>query len=64
MHSHPHELTPVVVPLYSPGLRCGSALFRHEIAYVLGQVAHPAATKQLEASLRDQQESDMVRMTH
>ncbi|KAF0298350.1 Deoxyhypusine hydroxylase [Amphibalanus amphitrite] len=49
------------VTALADGLRCGSALFRHEIAYVLGQVAHPAATKQLETSLRDQHESDMVR---
>lgn len=49
------------VTALADGLKCGSALFRHEVAYVLGQVAHPACTKQLEDSLRDQQESDMVR---
>ena len=43
------------------GLKCRSALFRHEIAYVLGQVQHPAATAQLSASLRDSAESAMVR---
>lgn len=49
------------VTALADGLKCGSALFRHEVAYVLGQLAHPAATRQLEHSLRDQQESDMVR---
>ena len=29
-----------------------SALFRHEIAYVLGQLAHPASLEYLEACLR------------
>ena len=34
------------------GLKCSSALFRHEIAYVLGQIQHPAAVKQLAVNLR------------
>ncbi|KAJ1059786.1 hypothetical protein K5549_004224 [Capra hircus] len=33
------------------GLRCGSALFRHEIGYVLGQMQHEAAVPQLAAAL-------------
>lgn len=43
------------------GLKCSSALFRHEIAFVLGQVQHPAAIPQLTVSLRDQKENPMVR---
>ena len=43
------------------GLRCKSALFRHEIAYVLGQIQSPAAVPYLSENLRDLQESPMVR---
>uniref|UniRef100_A0A6J0TNR1 Deoxyhypusine hydroxylase n=1 Tax=Pogona vitticeps TaxID=103695 RepID=A0A6J0TNR1_9SAUR len=43
------------------GLRCGSALFRHEIAYILGQMQHEASIPQLTASLECQAESPMVR---
>lgn len=43
------------------GLRCGSALFRHEIGYVLGQLQHEAAVPQLVASLAQPAESPMVR---
>ncbi|KAF7237147.1 Deoxyhypusine hydroxylase [Varanus komodoensis] len=43
------------------GLRCGSALFRHEIAYVLGQMQHEACVPQLTASLASVAESPMVR---
>nr|XP_060616693.1 deoxyhypusine hydroxylase-like [Anolis sagrei ordinatus]XP_060616694.1 deoxyhypusine hydroxylase-like [Anolis sagrei ordinatus] len=43
------------------GLRCGSALFRHEVAYVLGQLQHDAAVPQLMASLESPTESPMVR---
>lgn len=43
------------------GLRCGSALFRHEIGYVLGQLQHEAAVPQLVAALAQQTESPMVR---
>ncbi|XP_063002943.1 deoxyhypusine hydroxylase [Elgaria multicarinata webbii] len=43
------------------GLRCGSALFRHEIAYVLGQMQHEASVPQLTASLESVAESPMVR---
>jgi len=38
-----------------------SALFRHEVAFVLGQVASPLALPQLLARLRDEQENPMVR---
>jgi len=43
------------------GLKCSSALFRHEIAFVLGQVASPLASEQLLARLRDEDENPMVR---
>ncbi|XP_074606914.1 deoxyhypusine hydroxylase-like [Acropora palmata] len=43
------------------GLKCRSALFRHEIAYVLGQMQHEAAIPQLVENLEDLKESAMVR---
>lgn len=43
------------------GLQCSSALFRHEIAYVLGQMQHPAAVPALCAALKQSDESPMVR---
>lgn len=53
-----YSLTFVVV---FPGLRCSSALFRHEIGYVLGQMQHPAAVPALRAALERSGESAMVR---
>jgi deoxyhypusine monooxygenase len=38
-----------------------SALLRHEVAYVLGQMAHPAAISALAESLRRSKEHSMVR---
>ncbi|NXJ69100.1 DOHH hydroxylase, partial [Rostratula benghalensis] len=43
------------------GLRSGSALFRHEIGYVLGQLQDEACVPQLTATLRDRSQSPMVR---
>lgn len=43
------------------GLQCGSALFRHEIGYVLGQLQHEAAVPQLTATLAQRAENPMVR---
>lgn len=43
------------------GLHCGSALFRHEIGYVLGQLQHEAAVPHLVAALAQRTESPMVR---
>jgi len=43
------------------GLLCSSALFRHEVAFVLGQAASPLAKEQLLERLRDEQENAMVR---
>jgi len=38
-----------------------SALLRHEVAYVLGQMQHPASVEALEISLRRKDEHEMVR---
>ncbi|KAL8582202.1 hypothetical protein ACOMHN_004121 [Nucella lapillus] len=43
------------------GLKCKSALFRHEIAYVLGQIQSDACVSQLSTNLTDEQENPMVR---
>lgn len=44
------------------GLReTSSALFRHEVAFVLGQLEHPDTAPQLQASLADADEHPMVR---
>lgn len=43
------------------GLKCGSALFRHEIAFVLGQLQEPCSVPFLTESLRDASENEMVR---
>nr|XP_004654772.2 deoxyhypusine hydroxylase [Jaculus jaculus] len=43
------------------GLRCGSALLRHEVGYVLGQLQHEAAVPALAAALALRSENPMVR---
>lgn len=43
------------------GLRKGGALFRHEIAFVLGQLQKEASVPFLKESLVDKEESEMVR---
>ena len=43
------------------GLDDSSALFKHEIAYVLGQMRHPAAIPGLTERLKDCSENSMVR---
>lgn len=43
------------------GFKCGSALFRHEIGYVLGQMSNDAVVEELAAVVRDEKESEMVR---
>ena len=45
----------------SKGLHCASALFRHEIAFVLGQMSHKAAITALKECLQNQKEQGMVR---
>lgn len=53
--------TEEAVVAISAGLKCGSALFRHEIAFVLGQLQEPCSVPFLADSLRDASESEMVR---
>ncbi|KAI5095265.1 deoxyhypusine hydroxylase [Silurus meridionalis] len=43
------------------GLQCSSALFRHEIGYVLGQMQNGASIPQLCAALENKSENAMVR---
>lgn len=43
------------------GLQCKSALFRHEIAFVLGQIQHECSIGVLADNLRDANENEMVR---
>jgi deoxyhypusine monooxygenase len=43
------------------GFADSSALFRHEVAYVLGQLSHPASIPALSAVLRNSHEHEMVR---
>ena len=43
------------------GFKDSSALFKHEIAYVLGQIKHEAAVAGLEEKLCDLDENSMVR---
>lgn len=43
------------------GLRCGSALFRHEVAYVLGQMQMESTVRPLSEVLLDEKEHEMVR---
>jgi len=43
------------------GLKSKNALFRHEIAYVLGQIQSPLTTDHLLECLRNEKEIDMVR---
>ncbi|CAL1683488.1 unnamed protein product [Lasius platythorax] len=43
------------------GLRAGSALFRHEVAFVLGQLQEEVSVPGLRASLENTEENEMVR---
>lgn len=43
------------------GLKAGSALFRHEIAFVLGQLQEQVSVPHLRASLENPEENEMVR---
>ena len=49
------------VTALAEGLKCSSALFRHEIAYVLGQMQHEAGIEALEETLSNLSENPMVR---
>ncbi|ALC45441.1 nero [Drosophila busckii] len=43
------------------GLKDNSALFRHEVAFVLGQLQEPCSISYLQHNLEDRQENEMVR---
>lgn len=45
----------------SKGLKCNSALFRHEVAFVLGQMQDPNSIPYLSENLQDKYENEMVR---
>lgn len=49
------------VEALAKGLKDPSALFRHEIAFVFGQLCHPASVPSLTATLSDTEEVGMVR---
>lgn len=51
---------PAILAL-AKGLADPSALFRHEIAFVFGQLSHPASIPALTAALSDAKEASMVR---
>merc|ERR1712029_329714 len=51
----------ISIKALASGLNDSSALFRHEVAFVLGQVASPHAVAELTTRLRDDLESPMVR---
>lgn len=51
---------PAVLAL-AQGFKDSSALFRHEIAFVFGQLSHPASIPALTAALSDTDEASMVR---
>lgn len=55
---------PTAVPAVqalAKGLSDSSALFRHEIAFVFGQLSHPASIPALTAALSNLEEASMVR---
>jgi len=49
------------VEALAAGFSDSSALFRHEIAFVFGQLSHPASIPSLTATLRNTQEQSMIR---
>ncbi|XP_068205641.1 deoxyhypusine hydroxylase [Palaemon carinicauda] len=53
--------TPESAKALSAGFKCSSALFRHEIGYVLGQMSCDSVVQELAAVVRDKNESEMVR---
>lgn len=62
MFSLRNEGSEPAIRALAQGLRCpSSALFRHEVAYVLGQARHEAAVERLGEVLADERECGMVR---
>ncbi|KYN18992.1 Deoxyhypusine hydroxylase [Trachymyrmex cornetzi] len=54
-------LTLTEVLFLHKGLKTGSALFKHEVAFVLGQLQDETSVPGLQASLEDTEENEMVR---
>jgi len=55
------DLDGIAVEALTAGFSDPSALFRHEIAYVLGQLSHPLSVPALVKVLENKQEDEMVR---
>ena len=55
------ETAVAAVEALTLGLQDSSALFRHEIAFVFGQLSHPASIPALLKTLEDKTENPMVR---
>nr|MBE5726528.1 nero [Cucujiformia] len=53
--------TSTAVSALGEALNCGSALFKHEIAFVLGQLQHKDSVSFLKESLENTNENEMVR---
>ncbi|XP_050539915.1 deoxyhypusine hydroxylase [Daktulosphaira vitifoliae] len=53
--------SPRSITILSKALSNGSALFKHEIAFVLGQLQSPLSVPYLKESLMDESQNDMVR---
>ncbi|XP_025412586.1 deoxyhypusine hydroxylase [Sipha flava] len=53
--------SPESIVILSKALSRGSALFKHEIAFVLGQLQSPLSVPYLKESLTDESQNDMVR---
>ncbi len=62
LSSPPDVLTAVpAIQALASGFNDSSALFRHEIAFVFGQLSHPASIPSLVTTLIDLKEESMVR---
>ncbi|EFP77274.1 uncharacterized protein PGTG_03230 [Puccinia graminis f. sp. tritici CRL 75-36-700-3] len=55
------ELDGIAIDALADGFSDPSALFRHEIAYVFGQLSHPLSVPALVKVLENKQEDEMVR---
>nr|MBE5726543.1 nero [Cucujiformia] len=53
--------SPEAIMVLGEALNYGSALFKHEIAFVLGQIQHRDSIPFLQKSLEDTEENEMVR---
>uniref|UniRef100_A0AC35TYQ4 Deoxyhypusine hydroxylase n=1 Tax=Rhabditophanes sp. KR3021 TaxID=114890 RepID=A0AC35TYQ4_9BILA len=53
--------TDEAIKVLARALECDGALFKHEIAYVLGQIQSPLAVEELNKSLKNLSEQPMVR---